>query len=119
MIDYILLGTILFYFFIVKVSGSSALGVILSAVTVVFVPFVFSTTIQGIILSIVGAPLSQLVTIRGVVALVLQFLLAWYVFYRMEMDGESFASWIGWSIAGCIGIYFGVPWLVGAVLPGF
>ena len=101
-----------------RASGTRNISVPFAAISVVVVPFIFAKILWYIYLVGYHLPLSQLVTVSDVIILVLQLVVAFSVFYKLQREDDTFGLWFMWGACGCIVIYFVVPYIVRLVIPG-
>lgn len=101
-----------------KASGTRNIRVSFAAISVVVVPFIFAKILWYIYLVGYHLPLSQLVTVSDVIVLILQLVVAFGIFYKLQQEDDTIGSWFAWGACGCIAIYFVVPYIVRLVIPG-
>lgn len=78
-----------------------------SASIIAFVPLIFILILR----SIFGASVLNLVQWSDILTLVLQFMVSFFVFHRLEYD-DSASSWIIWGLLGLAAVTLLVPSLV-------
>jgi|GEM_PF-2487694 len=118
MIDYTLIAGLLLYFVVIKLTASTNIRPLTSSVIVVLGYFAIITGTKAIILSAYDAPLWQLFGIVPIATLILQFIVAFITFLKIDQDADSLSSPIIWGAFGCIGIFFIVPAIVSSALGG-
>ena len=116
--DYLLIASILIYASTVQMFGKSdILGIRLSAAVVTVVPFLLSTILRWLFLSGQDPELLQIVSVRDVVILLVQFIAALWIYRMLRENEETLSNWFAWAVGGVLIIYFVVPFIAGVILP--
>ena len=115
MLDLVLVASILLYAVIVKLHSLSVIKTVGAGLVAVLLPFILSAVVAFIRFSAHGNALAQIISTQAIVLLVLQVAFSLFIFRRLELDGDSIGAWATWAIAGCAGIFFVLPYLVGMV----
>ncbi|HEY0964983.1 MAG TPA: hypothetical protein VGE13_00705 [Candidatus Saccharimonadales bacterium] len=119
MLNYILIAGVLLYIFIMRVFAHGKLGIVSASAIVVLGNFTLSTLVASIMLSANDASLWQLFGLVPVATVILQFIVALGVFYKLQEHEESYSAWLLWGVVGCGGIFFLTPFVVRAMFAQF
>ncbi len=110
-IDYTLAAGILLYFIVIRMVVSTRLNVLAACLIVVLGYLGLGVVIDTITGGFDGA-IAALAGLGSIVLVILQFIVALFSFYKMQENDESYSAWIGWGVAGCLGIFFVAPYAV-------
>jgi len=113
---YVLIASIALYALMVRISSSRVINPIFSAIIVVTLPFMLAKAIWYIYLVDNDLPLWQLVSWSDALLVLVQLIVAFVVFYKLQND-DSIETWLLWGAMGLVGIYFIVPYLVRLIVP--
>lgn len=108
-IDYTFLATIILYFFVVKLFSTSKLNVVYASLLVVLGSSVLSLLIRWIILSSYNVSVFQLIGVSIITTVILQLIIAFYIFHKLQETEESYTAWLIWSILGFVSMFLIIP----------
>ncbi len=111
-ITYSLIAGILLYFLAVKLVVSEQLSARGASLLAVAGSFVVWAIEQAILSAASDTSFVQLLSFALIVKIVLQFAVAYVIFYAIIRGGESYFAWVGWSLFGFILIFLVVPRIV-------
>lgn len=107
--DYIGIATLLIYATALRLFAQSWIRVIGASAFAVLGPLGLSACVY----SILHQSLLGFLTLEIIITTLLQLLVAYLLFRKLETEEESYAAWIGYGLAGCVLLYFVIPGLVG------
>lgn len=117
--DYVFIAGIIFYFVVARAVAQQTIGFIAASVAFVFSYFLLTTIVGAINLLAYSAPISQLFGFVPIVTVIAQFLVILMCFYKMQANDEAYVEQLIWGAAGCIGMFFVIPYAVKSVALGF
>lgn len=104
----------LFLFLVIaRATTRFRLGIILPSAIVVGVPFVVNTFIKFLMYGNSNLPIENIISFRSVSLGVLQFVVALFVFRRLDQADDSIVDWLVWVGAGAFVIVFMLPAILG------
>ena len=109
MFDYSLMFGLLLYFFVVKLMAKSIVQPQLATIIVVLGYFIFGLVTRGIYILSTGSAISDIISFQSIIAIVLQYLIVFFVFFKMSLNEESYVEWVLWGAIGCIALFFVFP----------
>jgi len=114
--DYGLILTIAAYLGALQLATRTNTSPLLCSFVAVGLPYIVTMITLWILVNAQGAAvLADLFTVTGVVTVVLQFVVGFLVFRKLQ-DDDSISSTISWSIGGFIVMLFLIPFVVGKLL---
>lgn len=112
-LSYTVIAGILLYFSMVKVSANSRISALSAGLIVVVGYLVITATVQLIMFSAYGLSLASLFNLSLVITTLLQLILAIFIFRRLDQTEDNYTAWLALGAAGCLAIFFLIPYLVG------
>ena len=109
---YILMAGLLLYFIAVRMVALSKMSAITASCLVVIGYFMLTTLVGVINYSAYDVPLSQLFGVAQFITVLIQFIIAFVVFSKIQVDDDSYTAPLIFGAMGCIGIFFVIPSVV-------
>ena len=106
---------VIIFFAVLKGHQLKLLNWITASLVAVILPFVITVFI-GFILSGNSINLLDIFSIKAIVTLVVQIIVALGVFRYIEHREDSIAVWVTVAFLGCVVIYYAIPYIVGRIL---
>lgn len=102
---------------IAKLAASFDIGKATSATLAVVIPFVPVVLLRYVYLASSSLPLvGNLLTWGDAILLSAQFIIAVYVFDKLQRNTETYVSWFGWLIAGILLVVITTPLVLNRLL---
>jgi hypothetical protein len=113
---YVLLAGILLYVVVFRLLMTTTLRPFVAALLAIGPYFLLSTVLKAYMFAAYDAPISQLFEFRSLLIVALQFAMAWFAYYKVDVADEQYTEAIVWGALGCIGVFFAIPMMLAMLL---
>lgn len=114
---YVIIASVALYVLMVRTYSTRNINPVFATIVVVIIPFIFEKILWYIYLTGYDLPLGQLISLSDIAVTLVQLVVAFIVFYKLQQTEDSIESWLFWGAAGMVSIYFVTPYLVRLVIP--
>lgn len=114
---YVIIASVALYALMVRTSSTRNINPVFATIVVVIIPLIFEKILWYIYLTGYDLPLGQLISLSDITVTLVQLVVAFIVFYKLQQTEDSIESWLFCGVAGMVSIYFVTPYLVRLVIP--
>ncbi len=113
MLDYSLIAGILLYFLMVQLLAKGIIKPVAAGVLVTVGSFGFSWLLRAMNYHAYKIPLSQLLNLLDIIAVVLTLIITIVTFSKMIENEKSYTAWLFYGTAGAVGAFYITPSILG------